>query len=119
MSSRLAFAPDRVNASFATSRMRSRFRCASVRGFRGAILRLLVGIPKKVATGDSLRLSYLLIRRHSPFYPERGGPVNSDSRWFRLREVRNMNPLGRYKLSRNANPSCGDLMTMAERELSA
>jgi len=30
-----------------------------------------------------------------------------------------MNPLARYKLSRNANPSCGDLMTMAERELSA
>ena len=30
-----------------------------------------------------------------------------------------MNPLARYKLSRNSNPSCGDLMTMAERELSA
>ena len=33
MSSRLAFAPKRVNASFATSRMRSRLRWASARGF--------------------------------------------------------------------------------------
>src|SRR5207237_717800 len=76
---------------------------------RGRV-RILGRHKKKVATGDSLRLSYLLIRRHSPFYPERGGSVNSVSRWFRLREVRNMNPLARYKLSRNSNPSCGDLM---------
>src|ERR1700684_4592971 len=72
MSSRLAFAPERVNASFATSKMRSRFRCASVRGFRGAILCFFSGI-KKVATGDSLRLSYIQIRRPSPFYPEPAG----------------------------------------------
>jgi hypothetical protein len=32
MSSKLVFAPDRVNASFATFRMRSRLRWASVRG---------------------------------------------------------------------------------------
>ena len=30
-----------------------------------------------------------------------------------------MNPLARYKPSRNSNPRCADLMTMAERELSA
>ena len=30
-----------------------------------------------------------------------------------------MNPLARYKPSNNSNPPCPDLMTMAERELSA
>jgi hypothetical protein len=30
-----------------------------------------------------------------------------------------MNPLVRYEPSRNSNPPCSDLMTMAERELSA
>ena len=30
-----------------------------------------------------------------------------------------MNPLARYKPSTNSNPRCADLMTMAERELSA
>jgi hypothetical protein len=30
-----------------------------------------------------------------------------------------MNPLARYKPSNNSNPPCGNLMTMAERELSA
>jgi alkylhydroperoxidase/carboxymuconolactone decarboxylase family protein YurZ len=30
-----------------------------------------------------------------------------------------MNPLARYKQSPNFNPRCADLMTMAERELSA
>jgi hypothetical protein len=30
-----------------------------------------------------------------------------------------MNPLGRYKPSTNSNPGCADLMTLAERELSA
>jgi hypothetical protein len=30
-----------------------------------------------------------------------------------------MNPLARYKPSRNSNPRCADVMTMAERELSA
>lgn len=30
-----------------------------------------------------------------------------------------MNSLARYKPSKNADPSCSDLMTMAERELSA
>jgi hypothetical protein len=30
-----------------------------------------------------------------------------------------MNPLARYKQSRNSNPRCADLMTMAERELAA
>jgi hypothetical protein len=30
-----------------------------------------------------------------------------------------MNPVARYQPSKNSNPSCPDLMTMAERELSA
>ena len=30
-----------------------------------------------------------------------------------------MNPLARYKPSKNSNSGCADLMTMAERELSA
>ena len=30
-----------------------------------------------------------------------------------------MNPLARYNLSKNSNPRCADLITMAERELSA
>ena len=30
-----------------------------------------------------------------------------------------MNPLARYRLSKKSNPRCADLMTMAERELSA
>src|SRR4029077_20105002 len=47
MSSRLAFAPCRANASFATSRIRSRFRCASARGFRGMRFACFRGIRKK------------------------------------------------------------------------
>jgi len=30
-----------------------------------------------------------------------------------------MNPLARYKPAKNSNPACADLMTLAERELSA
>ena len=30
-----------------------------------------------------------------------------------------MNPVARYNLSKNSNPRCADLITMAERELSA
>ena len=72
MSSRLVLAPDRVNASFAASRMRMRLRCASVRGFRWTDRELLAAI-KIFATGDILRLSYLVFRRHSPrFIPKRG-----------------------------------------------
>src|SRR6202043_3558031 len=74
MSSRLALAPDRVNASLAASKMRSRFRCASTRGFRWTGCDRFVGISKKVkklATGDHLQLSYV-VRRHSPFYASRG-----------------------------------------------
>jgi hypothetical protein len=48
MSSRLAFAPDRVNASLAASKMRSRFRCASARGFRSGGCDRFVGISKNV-----------------------------------------------------------------------
>src|ERR1700681_2225153 len=73
MSSRLAFAPDRVNASLATSKMRSRFRSASARGFRWTGCDRFVGISKKsktLATGEHLRLSYV-VRRHSPFYASR------------------------------------------------
>src|SRR5260370_30137923 len=67
MSSRLASAPERVNSSFATSRMRSRFRCASARGLRLSDgERFLVifkiswsfqRISKKLVTGDRLRYS--------------------------------------------------------------
>src|SRR5579862_3814547 len=54
MSSRLVFAPERVNACLATSRMRSRFRWASVRGFRRADSEGFFGIKN------------LCNRRHSP-----------------------------------------------------
>src|ERR1035437_6936651 len=57
MSSRLAFAPKRVKASRATSRMRSRLRWASARGFRRADCKVFLAITKKCATGDSLRSS--------------------------------------------------------------
>src|SRR5580700_784292 len=61
ISSRLASAPDRVKASFATSKMRSRFFWASVRGFRRTGCERFLGISKKNlvsrVTGDSLRLS--------------------------------------------------------------
>src|SRR5580700_486074 len=70
MSSRLAFAPDRVNASLATSKMRSRFRCASARGFRLGGCDRFVAYQKTLATGDHLRLSYV-VRRHSPIYAGR------------------------------------------------
>src|ERR1700722_15434302 len=73
MASKLAFAPDLVKASLPTSKIRSRFRCASARGFRWAGCEVLLGIAKnqkKLATGGYLRLSYVL-RRHSPFYASR------------------------------------------------
>jgi len=54
ISSRLALAPCRVKAAFATSRMRSRLRSASVRGFRAVVERFFV-IPKILATGGYLR----------------------------------------------------------------
>src|SRR5467141_2146588 len=57
MSSKLASAPDRVNAALATSRMRSRFCCASLRGFRPAGCECFLGMAKVHVTGDSLRLS--------------------------------------------------------------
>src|SRR5262245_34048664 len=50
------FAPDRVNASFAISRIRARLRCASARGFRGGGFGCFEGIRKLLAIGDSLRL---------------------------------------------------------------
>src|SRR5271155_2894603 len=74
MSSRLAFAPERVKAFLATSKMRSRLRCASARGFRLGACERFVGISKnskKLATGGHLRLSYVM-RRHSPFYARLG-----------------------------------------------
>jgi len=55
ISSRLAFAPKRVNSSFATSRIRSRFRCASARGCLSVDSRAFVAIKKILATGDCLR----------------------------------------------------------------
>jgi hypothetical protein len=66
-SSRLASAPNRVNASFATFRTRSRFRCASARGFRAADCEGFVAISKKACNrGQSPTI--LQIRRLSPFY---------------------------------------------------
>src|ERR1700731_436830 len=56
-SSRLTFAPDRVKAFFAIPRMRSRLRCASARGFRGAGWERFISMPKIIATGEPLRLS--------------------------------------------------------------
>src|SRR6266851_3504478 len=122
MSSRLAFAPDRVKASLATSKMRSRLRCASVRGFRPADCEGCLAILKIFATGGSLRLSYLLIRRHSPFYSERVAlsiEVPDKVLVFHIREVRNMTPLAPNKPSKNSNSGCADLATMAEHDLSA
>src|ERR1700691_4405656 len=46
MSSRLAFAPERVNSCFATRRMRSRLRCASARGFLLESSKVLLAIKK-------------------------------------------------------------------------
>ena len=60
MSSKLVSAPDLVKACFATSRMRSRFRCASARGLRAAGLERLVDIKE-------------CNRRHSPLYRSHGG----------------------------------------------
>src|SRR6266851_403881 len=57
MSSKLVFAPDLANAALATSRMRSRFCCASLRGFRPAGCACFLGMAKIHVTGDSLRLS--------------------------------------------------------------
>ncbi len=66
MSSRLASAPDRVNASFATSRTRSRFRWASARGFRTADCGRFVAIRKNLQP-ETLSAN-LCMRRLSPFY---------------------------------------------------
>src|SRR5580692_484559 len=57
MSSRLASAPNRVNAPFATSKIRSRFRSASVRGFLRTGWECFFAMHKLFATGDSLLLS--------------------------------------------------------------
>src|ERR1035438_7336067 len=66
MSSKLVFAPDLVNASLATSRIRSRLRCASVRGFRSTDCERFLGIQKhlqpETVSGN------LVMRRLSPFY---------------------------------------------------
>jgi hypothetical protein len=57
MSCKLAFAPDRVKASLATSGMRSRLRCASARGLSRTDGEPLAGIvKKKLAIGYSLHL---------------------------------------------------------------
>src|SRR6266566_4152443 len=57
MSSRLVSAPERVNSCFATSRMCSRLRCASARGFRltdGERLLAISKSQKKLLSGDTL-----------------------------------------------------------------
>jgi hypothetical protein len=66
MSSRLAFAPDRVNSCFATSRMRSRFRCASARGFLSVNSRVFVGI-KKFLQPEAASVNPGTRRRPPPF----------------------------------------------------
>src|ERR1700721_2083001 len=60
--------------------------------------------------GDSETLSVLVGTRRL---------VNNGSRLFRLREGRNMNPLAPFRPARNSGPRCADLITVAERELSA
>src|SRR5258705_6863692 len=57
MSSKLASPPNRVNAALATSRMRSRFCCASLRGFRRAGWECFLGMARIHVTGDILRIS--------------------------------------------------------------
>src|ERR1700722_20895309 len=54
-SSRLMFAPDRVKATLAISRMRSRLRRASARGFRGATFAFFLTISRETCD-----------RRHPP-----------------------------------------------------
>src|ERR1700688_3931422 len=76
MSSKLASAPDRVNAVLATSKIRSRLRWASVRGFRSERLEGFLGIKENV-TGECLRIS-----NHSEtlsVLPKSWRFVNSDS----------------------------------------
>src|SRR5436853_2956777 len=69
MSSRLVCAPERVSSCFATSRMCSRLRCASARGFRLTDGERLLAISKSQKNLYPETLSgNLSIRRHSPFY---------------------------------------------------
>src|SRR5580704_13743976 len=79
MSSRLVFAPERVNASFATPRMRSRFRCASIlnlgRGLRTEACLRFVGMPQKILQPEIASVN-LQIRRVTPFYQTRKPSVN-------------------------------------------
>src|ERR1700722_1329771 len=58
ISSRLAFAPWRVKACLATSKIRSRLRKASVRGLRGAGFAVFVGIGKIVCNRRQPPLIY-------------------------------------------------------------
>src|SRR5258708_33046636 len=72
-SSRLMFAPERVKAYFAISRMRVRLRCASARGFRGRAFGLFEDIrnftcnrrqsPLIIFYGDILRLAITWVAR--------------------------------------------------------
>src|SRR5580698_4818278 len=79
MSSRLVFAPERVNASFATPRMRSRFRCASIlnfgRGLRTEACLRFVGMLQKILQPETASVN-LEIRRVTPFYQTRKPSVN-------------------------------------------
>src|SRR5277367_6784383 len=73
MSSRLAFAPSRVKACLAISRMRWRLRRASVRGFRAADFAGFVGMGKITC---NRRLSPLIYEYgdHLRFYQNGDGP---------------------------------------------
>jgi hypothetical protein len=65
------FAPDRVKASLAISKMRSRFRCASARGFYGLFKHM--GLQS-----ETVSVCYCF-RRYSPFYKNHQQLVNGDA----------------------------------------
>jgi alkylhydroperoxidase/carboxymuconolactone decarboxylase family protein YurZ len=87
-----------------------------MRGFRPAGSERFVAI-KIFATGDSLRLSYSLKRRHSPFYMEQGGmsmlPV-----LVSVGKVSNMNQLISTTPG-DHNHGCADMVNMAEHEFAS
>src|SRR5580704_1411142 len=96
MSSKLVFAPERANASLATSNIRSRLRCASARGLRSACFERFVGIsenPKKILQPETISgyltyaetLSVLcqarpLVKRQHQSGPARGEKYGTDTR---------------------------------------
>src|SRR5437762_6006879 len=74
MSSRLVSAPERVNSCFATSRMCSRLRCASARGFRLTDGERLLAISKSQKKTCN--------RRHYPVIYLFGGTLHFIKNWL-------------------------------------